>query len=79
MIDWREDLIDFMIEGGLIGRKQSEIIIRFDHVATIAQIVAELEFHAAEDKIQKFVMHPTGRKGGRSYIIWRATTKIMES
>jgi hypothetical protein len=78
MNDWQDQLIEYMIDGGLIGRKQSDILAKFDTVANAERINAELTFLAAEDKVQKYVVPPISRRGGRSYIVWRATTKIME-
>jgi len=67
-----------MVAGGLLGRKWSEILAEFDGFAKATTIETELEFLAADDCVQKFIVPPMGRRGGRSYTVWRATTKIME-
>lgn len=76
--DWRSGLVEFMIEGGVVGHKQAAIVTRFDNFATAKQLEQELTFLAADDRIQKFNIPATGRRGGRGYTVWRATTKIME-
>lgn len=76
--DWQSDLIEYMIDGGVHGRKQAHIVARFDAFANSKRLEQELEFLAADDRVQKFNIPATGRRGGRRYVVWRATTKIME-
>jgi hypothetical protein len=76
--DWQSNLIEFLIEGGVIGRKQAQIITRFDSFASAKRLEQELEFLAADDRVQKFNIPAMGRRGGRRCVIWRATTKILE-
>jgi hypothetical protein len=76
--DWQSALVDYLIEGGLLGYKWSDITAKFDAYATASMIEAELTFLAADDKAQKFKIPAMGRRGGRSYTVWRATTRIME-
>lgn len=77
-MDWQSALIEFMIEGGVHGHKQARIVSRFDSFANAKRLEQELEFLAADDRVQKFNIPATGRRGGRRYVVWRATTKIME-
>jgi hypothetical protein len=77
-VDWQSRLVDFLIEGGIPGYKWSDITAKFDAYATASMLAAELTFLAADDKVQKFKIPAMGRRGGRSYTVWRATTKIME-
>lgn len=76
--DWQSDLVKFMIEGGLLGHKQSKIVSKFDTHVTAAQLENELEFLAADDCVQKFNIPSAGRRGGRRCVVWRATNKILE-
>jgi hypothetical protein len=76
--DWRESLKDFLAAGGLLGYKQSVLTARFDDYCSSEQLEAELLFLAATDRAQKFVVPKEGRRGGKSYTIWRATNKIHE-
>lgn len=71
--DWRDDLVHFLITGGTVGRKQTEILARFQSRVKAAQLKGELEALWAEDKVQKFIVKETQ---GRGYTLWRATTKI---
>jgi hypothetical protein len=67
----RHKIRQFLIAGGLEGRKQTAIVNLVNHMANSAYIVHELEILLAEDKVQKFV---NGHK-----TTWRATEKILES
>jgi len=77
-MDWQSKLIEFLIEGGVIGRKQAQIVTKFDAFATAKRLEQELEFLAADDRVQKFNIPASGRRGGRRFTVWRATTKILE-
>jgi hypothetical protein len=76
--DWQSGLVEFLIDGGVIGRKQAQIVSRFDGYATAKRLEQELEFLAADDRVQKFNIPAVGRRGGRRFTVWRATTKILE-
>jgi hypothetical protein len=77
-VDWQSRLVDFLVEGGIPGYKWSDIMAKFDAYATAPMLEAELNFLAADDKVQKFKVPAMGRRGGRGYTVWRATTRIME-
>jgi hypothetical protein len=76
--DWRELLINYLIEAGTVGKKQAEIVTKFEHHASAAVITGELEALQSEDKVQLFHITPKGGSG-RKYKLWRATTKIIEN
>jgi len=76
--DWQSNLIEFMIDGGVIGHNQAKIVSKFDGFASAKRLEQELEYLAADDRVQKFNIPAMGRKGGRRCVIWRATTKILE-
>jgi len=75
--DWRDVLHDYLIKAGTSGRKQSEIVVRFQGKVDGASIRSELEALHLADKVQKFEI-PTPARGGRSATVWRATTKLVE-
>lgn len=74
---WQEDLLEFLIGGGTLGRNQSDLLRRFQNRATAEMILNELEFRQIEKKIQKFSIPPPG-KIGRPATVWRATTALVE-
>lgn len=71
--DWREELTRYLIDGGVEGRKQSDILIRLRGLITAEPIQQELEALLAANKVQKFIV-PTA---GRTAIVWRATTLLL--
>lgn len=74
---WQEDLLEFLVGGGTVGRNQSDLLRRFQNRATADMILNELEFRHVEKKIQKFSIPPAG-KIGRPTTVWRATTSLVE-
>lgn len=75
--DWRDMLADYMIKAGTVGKKKSEIVTRFQGKIGTPQITAQLDVWHLEDKVQKFDI-PSPSRGGRTSVIWRATTKLVE-
>lgn len=75
--DWREQLVQFLITGGIQGRSQSEVLAKLQDYATADMIRNELDGLHLEDKVQRFDI-PSSETGGRAKIIWRATTKIHD-
>lgn len=73
--DWRDDLAHFLITAGTTGRAQSEILSRFQSRAKAPAIRAHLEAWLAENVVQKFMLPTKGRKT----LVWRATTKMIET
>lgn len=76
--DWRDMLHDYLIKAGTTGKKQSEIVTRFQGKMQAAQIKAELNTLHLEDKVQKFDVPSSGGRSGRGAVVWRATTKLVE-
>lgn len=76
-VDWREELIRYLIAGGTTGQKQSEIQRRLAAHARSVEIDIELEGLLASEKVQKFSVPASGR--GKPATVWRATTKILEN
>jgi hypothetical protein len=74
---WQEDLIDYLISAGTVGRNTSEILRRFQNRVASDQITGELESYQVEGRVQKFTYPPKGGKG-RPTTVWRATTKMVE-
>jgi hypothetical protein len=73
--DWREELQRFLIAGGILGKKQSQIVTRLNRWTTAKEIVEELEALWHEKKVEKFEVPQQG--SGRPSTIWRATTKLL--
>jgi hypothetical protein len=76
VIDWRDVLKDFLIEGGTAGRSQADIQRRFRSTVPADMLRNELEVLFVEDKVQKFIVPPV--KSGIEKTIWRATDRINE-
>lgn len=76
-VEWHERLASLLIRAGTTGKKQSEIVKALQGFATAATLEGQLEAWWAEDKVQRFTVPPPER-GGRSTIVWRATTKLVE-
>lgn len=74
---WQEDLIDYLISSGTVGRNTSEILRRFQNRVASDQLTSELESYQVEGRVQKFTYPPKGGKG-RPTTVWRATTKMVE-
>jgi len=74
--DWQEQLTRFLIEGGLQGRKQSEITRRMQGKCSAPIFTEWLYQLAKQDKVQRFVFTPPGTT--RSVTVWRATQKIYD-
>lgn len=77
-IDWREELVHYLISAGLAGRAQQEITKKFKAVADAASLENELEALQNVGKVQKFKVERENTRHGRPTTIWRATTKILE-
>lgn len=77
-IDWREDLIHYLVTAGTVGRTQMALTTRMRKHVTAEQIIAEMESLHEEGKVQKFSV-PTPSGKGPSATVWRATTKILEA
>jgi hypothetical protein len=77
-IDWREELVHYLISAGLTGRPQQEITKKFKAVVDAASLENELEAMQNAGKVQKFKVEREGTRQGRPSTIWRATTKILE-
>ena len=73
-VEWQDQLLRFLISGGLGGREQSRIMnVLADH-AYADRILHELNALRADGKVQKFNLP---MKGKGTVVVWRATTEIL--
>ena len=75
-LDWREELVRYLVTGGVMGRKQSQITQRLTKWVSAKEVVAELEAYRSAGKVQKFIVEQQGL--GRAAIVWQATNKILK-
>lgn len=74
---WQDAVDLFLINGGLSGKSQTELILRFKSSVDTEQLKAYIDALWIEGKIERFqVMHKSGQ--GKPRTVWRATTKMME-
>jgi hypothetical protein len=67
--DWQVKITKHLIEGGVMGRPQSELIRKAGGNIRDGEVIAFLRLLAADKKAQKFIL-----PGQKAY--WRATTEI---
>jgi len=77
-VDWQSTLAQYLIRAGTQGRKRGEITRFMERWANADMIENELNALQAEGKADKFSVRPANGRSGRSIVIWRATTKILE-
>jgi hypothetical protein len=68
-MDWQVKVTRHLIEGGVMGRPQSELIAKAGGNAHDGEVRAFLMTLAADRKVQKFIL--PGQK-----VFWRATSEI---
>lgn len=73
--DWQVDLVEYLINGGTVGRSQTELIKRASNKVNAPDVNAYLHALASERKVQKFIVSD-GFKWSKQEIVWRATTEI---
>lgn len=69
-------LRELLIEGGITGLKQSEIIVSLRNTMKAPEIREILEEWRKEGYVQRFRLSP--KTAGRPITVWRATNKILE-
>ena len=72
--EWQNQLVRFLISGGLGGREQTRIMTLLGPKVYADRVLHELNGLRAEGKVQKFNL-PVKGKGVA--IVWRATTEIL--
>ncbi len=75
---WEDQVHLFLVNGGLEGRTQTSLIRRFKCAIETETLKNYMETLWHEGKVDKFtVPHSSGR--GKPSLVWRATTKMLES
>lgn len=74
-VDWQLRVVNYLIDGGTTGRKQSDVQNWVTVYVRAAELVEYLNILWMEGKVQRFqVPHAQG-----TGTVWRATTKILEN
>lgn len=74
---WQDQLVECLLAAGTVGKRQTDLILRFKNHVKVAELNNELEAMHAARKIQKFEVPNPGGKGRRA-ILWRATTELLK-
>lgn len=69
-MDWQARLVEFLINGGTVGRRQSELISRVSTKVDDREVLSFLNSLMSEGKVQKFILPG-------AVIQWRATRSIL--
>lgn len=72
--EWQNQLVRFLISGGLAGREQGRIMTLLSAKVYADRVLHELNGLRAEGKVQKFNLP---MKGKGTAVVWRATTEIL--
>lgn len=74
---WQDQLVECLLAAGTVGKKQTELVLRFKNIVKTAELTNELEAMLGVRKVQKFsVPSPNGK--GRQTIVWRATNELTK-
>lgn len=76
-MDWEERLVELLLNAGLAGVKQGDLVLALRKKATSDLIVERLELLWEQDKVQRFTV-PSGKRGGRPSTYWRATEALND-
>lgn len=83
--DWQVDLVEYLINGGTVGRSQAELIKRASNRVNASDVIKYLYALQSERKIQSFAVAPKQWNYKPNYrtiiydpkIVWRATIDIL--